>query len=256
MRLFLCAIGASFACAHYGMPPCQSDEASLSITGSGVMCAPRCGAGDACPQDLPPGDKVKPRCALNGPDGHKYCALTCYFGKCPDGATCKWPSGAIVGYCEYPKNKSFLSQDISTISMTTGWETNLSRPRGGQNVVPSASKASWNISVACPQVCQPDPEYSKTEWCKHKDRGGCCVEVDPSWDKVPGYKHMGDFCDKLCMPNGPGKLAICEPPAEFKNLAAIDPLDALDQFYEHHQDQCAERIGDWQEPNCRKAVIV
>merc|ERR1711957_985479 len=57
-----------------------------------------------------------------------------------------------------------------------------------------------NITVACASLCQPDPEYSKTSYYTHKERGGCCVEVNPNWDKVPGYKHTEDFCDKLCMP--------------------------------------------------------
>jgi len=256
MRLFLYAICNGFAFAHYGRPPCQSDETTLSISGNGVICAPRCGAGDACPQDVPPGDRVKPRCALNGPDGHKYCALTCYLGKCPDGASCRWPRGAIVGYCEYPKNSSVVARDATTVNVSMVKNSDLSNPVTGQDNVHSTFEASWNISIACQQVCQPDPEFSKTDWCKHNDRGGCCVEVDPTWDKVPGYKHMGDFCDKLCMPDGPGKLAMCEPPVEFETLVAIGPLDALDKFYEQHPSQCSERIGDWDEAYCKKPLVV
>lgn len=256
MLYFLSAICAGVALGHYGSPPCQSDETPLSITGGGVMCSPRCGAGDACPQDLPPGDKVKPRCSLNGPDGHKYCALTCYFGKCPDGASCQWPSGAIVGYCEYPSNGSSSAQHVTAIRTTAQWEEKLYPPAIGQGDAYKTLKASWNISVACERMCQPDPDFSKTDWCKHKNRGGCCVEVNPSWDKVPGYKHMDDFCDKLCMPDGPGWLSSCMPPAEFKHLVATDPLDAIDRFYETHPDQCIDRIGDWSEPNCNKALVV
>lgn len=121
------------------------------------------------------------------------------------------------------------------------------------NDVSSNQRASWNITTACQQVCQPDPTFSKTEWCKHKDRGGCCVEVNPSWDHVPGYRHMEDFCDKLCRPDGPGKLAMCQPPAEYKSLAAMDPLAAIDKFYEIHPDQCKDRIGHWAEANCRSS---
>eukprot|EP00931_Biecheleriopsis_adriatica_P066499 TRINITY_DN40842_c0_g1_i1.p1 TRINITY_DN40842_c0_g1~~TRINITY_DN40842_c0_g1_i1.p1 ORF type:complete len:323 (-),score=54.47 TRINITY_DN40842_c0_g1_i1:73-1041(-) len=117
------------------------------------------------------------------------------------------------------------------------------------------TKPHWNIKTACEQVCQPDPEYSKTDWCKHKDRGGCCVGVNPSWDDTPGYKHMSDFCDKLCMPDGPGKLAMCQPPAEYAVLEAIDPLDAIDKFYGKHPEQCKNRIGDWAEPNCRVSLF-
>lgn len=114
-------------------------------------------------------------------------------------------------------------------------------------------RTAWNITTACQQVCQPDPSFSKTEWCKHKDRGGCCVEVNPSWDHVPGYKHMEDFCDKLCMPDGPGKLAMCQPPAEYQTLTAVDPLDAIDKFYETNPDQCKNRIGNWAEAYCRSS---
>jgi hypothetical protein len=117
-----------------------------------------------------------------------------------------------------------------------------------------ATKPSWSIKTACQQVCQPDPDYSKTEWCKHKNRG-CCVGVNPSWDDVPGYKHMSDFCDKLCMPDGLEKLAMCQPVIEFKALEATDPLDAIDKFYEKHPEQCQNRIGEWAEANCRDAIF-
>jgi len=126
---------------------------------------------------------------------------------------------------------------------------------GAYSCVAQAARATpgWSIETACEQVCQPDPDYSRTDWCKHKDRGGCCVGVSPQWDTVPGYKHMSDFCDKLCMPDGPGKLAMCQPPAEYENLKAIDPLDAIDKFYEQHREQCPDRIGDWAEANCIEA---
>jgi hypothetical protein len=126
----------------------------------------------------------------------------------------------------------------------------------GQHSVRNIFEASWNITVACQQVCQPDPEFSKTDWCKHKDRGGCCVEVDPNWDKVPGYKHMEDFCDKFCMPSGTGKLAMCAPPIEFQTLVAMDTLDALDKFYDQRPGQCCERIGDWDEAYCKRPLVV
>eukprot|EP00933_Yihiella_yeosuensis_P081877 TRINITY_DN95580_c0_g1_i1.p1 TRINITY_DN95580_c0_g1~~TRINITY_DN95580_c0_g1_i1.p1 ORF type:complete len:328 (+),score=56.48 TRINITY_DN95580_c0_g1_i1:85-1068(+) len=117
------------------------------------------------------------------------------------------------------------------------------------------AKSHWDVKTACQQVCQPDPDYSKTEWCKHKDRGGCCVEVNPNWDTVPGYKHMSDFCDKLCMPDGPGKLAMCKPPPEYESLQATDPLDAIDRFYETNPEQCKNRIGDWAEANCENTLF-
>jgi len=246
MQYLLLPVAFVVAAAHYGKPPCQSDELSLSIAGTGgQLCAPKCGAGDVCPQDLPPGDVVKPRCALNvGSD--KYCALTCYFGKCPDGAACKFSSGAIVGYCVYPSNTSSMALGATIIDKETEPMPVLA-PISGAN-------PAWNISGACESMCQPDPDYSRTSWCKHKDRRGCCVEVNPSWDNVPGWKHMTDFCDKLCMPDGPGKLAVCTPPAEFASLAAVDPLDAIDKFYEGHPSECSERIGDWDEAYCKSVL--
>jgi len=228
------------AAAHYGKPPCQSDESRLQLAGTGgELCAPKCGSGDACPQDLPPGDVVKPRCALNTADG-KYCALTCYFGKCPDGALCKWPSGgAIVGYCVYPTNDTLSAAPEKAAPL---------------DATPFGSLGTDK----CSTLCQPDPDYSKTSYCKHKDRGGCCVEVNPNWDNVPGWKHMTDFCDKLCMPDGPGKLATCEPPKEFEKLVetATDPLDAIDKFYENNPAACSDRIGDWVEANCPHEQVV
>lgn len=218
---------------HYGQK-CEDDEVYTQISGTdGGLCTPKCGDDDACPQDVPVGDKVKPRCALNGPGG-KYCALTCYFGKCPDGASCEWPVGSIVGYCVYKNHSALdsLQNHDSHASLTL------------------AAKG-WNLSTACNQVCQPDPVYSASSWCKHKDRGGCCVGVNPNWDKVPGYKHMSDFCDKLCMPDGPGALAMCQPVPETSKITGGDPLDAIDEFYKEHPDECKNRIGDWNEANCR-----
>jgi hypothetical protein len=118
----------------------------------------------------------------------------------------------------------------------------------------SLGSGNWNISAACSSLCQPDPDFSRTDYCKHKDRGGCCVEVNPSWDKVPGYKHMADFCDKLCMPDGPGKLAMCEPPKEFEHWSATDPRDAIDKFYEENPSQCNDRINPkaWVEAYCKE----
>jgi len=221
---------------------------SLSIAGTGgQLCAPKCGAGDVCPQDLPHGDVVKPRCALNV-GAEKYCALTCYFGKCPDGAACKFSSGAIVGYCVYPSNTSSKALGATIIDKEP-----VPMPVLG-TASNSGASPTWNISVACESLCQPDPDYSRTSWCKHKDRGGCCVEVNPSWDNVPGWKHMTDFCDKLCMPDGPGKLAVCTPPTEFASLAARDPLDAIDKFYEGNPAECSERIGNWDEAYCKPVL--
>jgi hypothetical protein len=104
-------------------------------------------------------------------------------------------------------------------------------------------------------LCQPDPEYSKSDYCKHKDRNGCCFEINPTWDTVPGYKHTADFCDKLCMPESPDdKLAMCTPPKEFADWQAEDPRDAIDRFYEKNPSQCSERINarTWAEQNCQE----
>merc|ERR1711865_282349 len=120
-------------------------------------------------------------------------------------------------------------------------------------VIRSDAQASWNIGVACKTVCQTDPEYSASSWCNHKDRGGCCVEVNPNWDNVPGYKHMTDFCDKLCMPEGPSKLDMCTTPKQFENWQAIDPLDAIDKFYKSQPSACSDRIGNWAEAYCPHA---
>merc|ERR1712118_474041 len=99
---------------------------------------------------------------------------------------------------------------------------------------------TFDIKNACARLCQPDPEYSKSDYCKHKDRNGCCFEINPTWDTVPGYKHTADFCDKLCMPESPDdKLAMCTPPKEFADWQAEDPRDAIDRFYEKNPSQCS-----------------
>jgi len=67
---------------------------------------------------------------------------------------------------------------------------------------------------------------------------------------------MEDFCDKLCMPDGPGKLAMCEPPKEFASWVAGDPLDAIDKFYENNPSACKDRIGDWAEAYCKPLLLV
>jgi len=232
---------AALCCAqasHYEKPPCQSDETSFRIAGTegqeGSVCAPKCGPQDSCPQDTPSGTSVSPRCALRDSSGNKYCALTCLLGKCPPTAKCTWPAGAFLGYCAYPN---------STVQEA---EPQAATPLERVDV-------AWNITVACASLCQPDPEYSKTSYCTHKERGGCCVEVNPNWDKVPGYKHTEDFCDKLCMPDSPGKLAMCEPPTEFKHWTASDPRDAIDEFYKANPSQCSERINaqTWDEAYCK-----
>merc|ERR1712125_55779 len=74
---------------HYEKPPCQSDETIAQVDGaSGSFCAPSCDT-TACPTDVPPGTSAKPNCVLqDSSTGSKYCALTCFLGGCPTGATC------------------------------------------------------------------------------------------------------------------------------------------------------------------------
>merc|ERR1712086_394659 len=111
---------------------------------------------------------------------------TCLLGKCPPTAKCTWPAGAFLGYCAYPN---------STVQEA---EPQAATPLERVDV-------AWNITVACASLCQPDPEYSKTSYCTHKERGGCCVEVNPT---------------------------------EFKHWTASDPRDAIDEFYKANPSQC------------------
>merc|ERR1711959_780740 len=85
---------------HYEKPPCQSDEVAVQIQGAdGEVCAAHCDS-TPCPTDVPPGTKAKPGCVLqDSASGAKYCALTCTFNGCPEGAKC---SGLIKGICLYP----------------------------------------------------------------------------------------------------------------------------------------------------------
>merc|ERR1712224_918239 len=120
----------------------------------------------------------------------------------------------------------------------------------GQLVLSLATASTRTIPL--PQ----DPAYSATDFCKHKNRGGCCVEVNPNWNNIPGYKHMADFCDKLCMPDGPGELAMCEPVPATSQITGTDPLDAIDEFYKEHPEVCNDKIGNWDEQNCQKQIVV
>jgi len=91
--------------SHYEKPPCQSDEVQLEVQGmTGYACAPKC-TSSACPTDVPTGATAKPECALEDQStGDKYCALTCLFGGCPDGAKCQHGGGAMLGLCLYPES--------------------------------------------------------------------------------------------------------------------------------------------------------
>jgi len=92
--------------SHYEKPPCQDDEVQLQIQGiDGSMCSSKC-TSSACPTDVPAGTKDTPSCCLqDASSGDKYCALECGIGGCPPGASCKHPSGALLGVCVYPSSK-------------------------------------------------------------------------------------------------------------------------------------------------------
>jgi len=93
---------------HYEKPPCQSDETEAQLQGTkGELCAPKCDSTGACPTDIPAGTSAKPKCLLQDQSGDKYCALSCFFGGCPQGATCA-RVGLLQGVCVYPA-KSAIS---------------------------------------------------------------------------------------------------------------------------------------------------
>ena len=55
----------------------MSDEQTVAVTGlDGSFCSPAC-KGTTCPSDKPAGASATPTCALNSPQGDKYCALIC-----------------------------------------------------------------------------------------------------------------------------------------------------------------------------------
>jgi C1A family cysteine protease len=91
--------------SHYEKPPCQSDEVDAKITGvDGSVCAPKCTT-SACPTDVPSGTRDKPSCCLQDKaSGEKYCALTCFIGGCPPGASCKHVG--LAGICVYPSSSN------------------------------------------------------------------------------------------------------------------------------------------------------
>jgi len=88
--------------SHYEKPPCRSDEQSVQVQGlQGETCVPECD-GMSCPTDVPAGATAKPMCVLQDESsGKKYCALTCFLGGCPTGATCR--HAGLVGLCMYDK---------------------------------------------------------------------------------------------------------------------------------------------------------
>merc|ERR1712170_235321 len=94
---------------HYEQPPCRSDEVDVTIQGfDGETCTPKC-TDSACPTDVPEGTTAAPQCVLqDSSSGDKYCALTCLFGGCPPGASCK--HSGLTGLCLYPKSNSNVKE--------------------------------------------------------------------------------------------------------------------------------------------------
>merc|ERR1712072_126714 len=100
---------AGLANGHYEDPNdggCGSDEQDVQIQGiAGSFCSPKCNALGKCPTDVPAGTQAAPTCALQDPQGDKYCALICQpnagsgAGQCPSNSTCKPIQG--TGLCTY-----------------------------------------------------------------------------------------------------------------------------------------------------------
>lgn len=88
---------------HYEQPPCQSDELSAQVTGTGgVVCAPHCDSSMQCPTDVPEGTTAQPKCELQDTSHNMYCALSCSeSSECPSDATCAKVAGGFAGICVY-----------------------------------------------------------------------------------------------------------------------------------------------------------
>mmetsp|Transcript_246 Transcript_246/g.552 ORF Transcript_246/g.552 Transcript_246/m.552 type:complete len:137 (-) Transcript_246:265-675(-) len=100
---------SNVAALHYEMPPCGEDEKAVQLMGiDGVFCSPQCDPD--CPTDPPDGVTAMPTCALQSPDGSKYCAILCspsdsgrLGGECgPDMDCLPIPQSGGFGICEYP----------------------------------------------------------------------------------------------------------------------------------------------------------
>jgi len=97
---------------HYEKPPCQADEQSVQVQGlQGVTCSPKC-QGTSCPTDVPAGTEAKPQCVLQDTAGDKYCALTCFLGGCPPGATCR--HSGFTGLCMYDADAEERAHSLPT----------------------------------------------------------------------------------------------------------------------------------------------
>merc|ERR1712048_720518 len=102
---------------HYEKPPCQSDEAQATITGtSGAVCAPSCADG-TCPTDVPDGVTAQPQCALSTSAGDKFCALLCQSDdECDSdgGSSCAFPQAGAPGVCVYPASANGIPMFMET----------------------------------------------------------------------------------------------------------------------------------------------
>ena len=133
----------------------------------------------------------------------------------------------------------------------------------------------FDLTKACQGMCQPDPVFSKEhpEYCKSNSKRlvpvekggapwdhskGCCYEIDPQWDTVPGYRHVADFCDKMCAPeDADDKNGLCQAVGKLLWLdGSVDPRDAVDKFYEKYPSECPDRVNQrtWSEQYCVKAA--
>lgn len=102
--------------SHYEKPPCRSDEMAVQIQGvDGAVCSPKC-TGQTCPTDTPTGTKDSPSCCLQDQQsGEKYCALECGIGGCQPGASCKHPSGSLIGICVYPSSDAVPLHEVKFV---------------------------------------------------------------------------------------------------------------------------------------------
>lgn len=118
---------SSVSAVHYEMPPCGSDEKAVQIMGiDGVFCSPTCSPD--CPTDVPDGVTAAPSCALQSPDGSKYCAILCTpsdgdglgDGECGDMSCMPIPQSGGFGICEYPLSSYGLRASSQYMEMSFG----------------------------------------------------------------------------------------------------------------------------------------
>lgn len=118
-------LAAASNALHYEKPPCGEDEKAVELMGiDGVFCSPACNPD--CPDDPPDGVTATPSCALQSPDGSKYCAILCSPGSL-EGSDCgsemaclPVPNGGGLGVCLYPMSQGLRasSHDQMTFAET------------------------------------------------------------------------------------------------------------------------------------------